>query len=61
MCGKAMKKNLLNYIIKEIPKLANNRKHLIGTKINAELNSDETDSLIDVKMKMRSIVLTVVR
>jgi transposase-like protein len=42
-----MKNNLFNDIIKSIPKLTNNQKHLISTKINDELNSDETGSLID--------------
>jgi len=42
-----MKNNLFNDIIKAIPRLTNNQKHLVNTKINTELNSDETGSLID--------------
>jgi len=42
-----MKNNLFNDIIKAIPKLTNNQKHLVNTKISAELNSDETGTLID--------------
>jgi transposase-like protein len=42
-----MKNDLFHDIINSIPKLTNNQKHLVSTKINTELNSDETGSLID--------------